>query len=700
MKDIVPDSKLHVVSMIMGVVALIPSLWLLGLWLVGDQGSLNWVSWNLKQNAAVALVVLSCAIIFYSLKNRPKVGQLAGRICGLIALLIGALTLAEYALDVNLHIDQLIASDPAQDESALYPARMAPNMAFAITIFGLGIYLIDWRTFRGRHVADALFAIVAVLAGVAVIGYAYQSAAFYQVSRSIRMSEFASVLLIVLVLAAFISRPEHATAKLFFNGGPEGVLIRKMFPAAIFIPLIILGITMGLREVGILSRPTGYTLAASALVIIFSILAWHSARAVSISESERRRLFDQERTAWATLNEIGQSLVAELNQEKLVQAVTDAATRLSGAQFGAFFYSVKNDRGESFQLYTISGVPREMFSKFPMPRSTNVFAPTFLATGNVRSDDITKDPRYGHNTPYRGMPAGNLPVRSYLAVPVVSRGGRPVGGLFFGHEKPGIFNAQTETMVEGLAAQAAVAMDNANLYQKLEDSVRVRDEFLSIASHELKTPLTTLKLQSQIRERFLAKGDFAKFSAENLNKMIRSDSNQINRIVRLVDDMLDIGRINSGKLTLHLESFDLGQMALEVTERMRPQFAAARVELRFHAPQPVKVLADGQRIDQVMVNLLSNALKYGDGKPVSARVLERGGRAVLEVSDHGIGIAQANHELIFGRFERAASGSGISGLGLGLFIVKQILDLHQGHIRVESKLGYGSTFVVDLPLES
>jgi len=158
---------------------------------------------------------------------------------------------------------------------------------------------------------------------------------------------------------------------------------------------------------------------------------------------------------------------AELDLERIVQNVTDAATEMINAQFGAFFYNVVNDAGESYTLYTISGVPREAFSRFPMPRNTAVFEPTFAGRGTVRSSDIRKDPRYGRNPPHNGMPAGHLPVVSYLAVPVIARSGEVLGGLFFGHEEEGVFTEAEEQIVEALAAQAAVAIDNARLYDRL-----------------------------------------------------------------------------------------------------------------------------------------------------------------------------------------------------------------------------------------
>jgi serine phosphatase RsbU (regulator of sigma subunit) len=164
------------------------------------------------------------------------------------------------------------------------------------------------------------------------------------------------------------------------------------------------------------------------------------------------------------LYRIAGALMAQRGLEEVVQYVTDEATEIVGAQFGAFFYNVLDDTGGSYMLYTLSGVPREAFSRFPMPRNTAVFAPTFRGEGVVRSDDITQDPRYGHNAPRHGMPEGHLPVHAYLAVPVKARDGEVLGGLFFGHSTPGVFDAEAERMVVGVAALAALAIENARLH--------------------------------------------------------------------------------------------------------------------------------------------------------------------------------------------------------------------------------------------
>lgn len=401
----------------------------------------------------------------------------------------------------------------------------------------------------------------------------------------------------------------------------------------------------------------------------------------------------------ALVNHVGESLTAELQLEKIVQKVTDAGTKLSGAQFGAFFYNVVNEAGESYTLYAISGVPREMFSRFPMPRNTGVFNPTFTGAGSVRSDDIRKDPRYGKNAPYHGMPPGHLPVVSYLAVPVVSREGEVLGGLFFGHEKPAVFTEQVQKIVEGLASQAAIAMDNAKLYAKVQESVRSRDTFLSIASHELKTPLTSMKLQLQTTQRQIqVRGENEALAPTRTKRLVEQMSRQVERLSRLVDDMLDISRIATGKLTLQYETVDLGALAQEIVDRLAPVLAQASCTLRLNAAESVIGRWDRYRIEQVIINLLTNAARYGAGKPIEVEVGVQQNQACLIVRDFGRGIRKEDHERIFQRFERAISANEVSGLGLGLYIVRQILALHQGSVRVESEIGQGATFIVTLPL--
>jgi PAS domain S-box-containing protein len=204
-----------------------------------------------------------------------------------------------------------------------------------------------------------------------------------------------------------------------------------------------------------------------------------------------------ERDTLDAVHEIGRLLSAELNLDRLVQAATDAATSLTGAEFGAFFYNIVNEQGESYQLYTISGVPREAFSSFPMPRATNLFGPTFRGEGTIRIGDVRNDPRYGTMAPYHGMPPGHLPVCSYLAVPVMSRSGEVLGGLFFGHSQPNVFTEKAERNVQTLVGPLAIAMDNARLFG---EALRAMEE--ARRANELQAATEALR-QSEERFRLL-----------------------------------------------------------------------------------------------------------------------------------------------------------------------------------------------------
>ncbi|MFL5785796.1 MAG: ATP-binding protein [Bacteriovoracaceae bacterium] len=397
-----------------------------------------------------------------------------------------------------------------------------------------------------------------------------------------------------------------------------------------------------------------------------------------------------------TINRVGTFLSGELDQKKLVQQVTDAATQLARAEFGAFFYNLINEKGESYTLYTVSGVPIENFTKFPMPRNTAIFAPTFAGTEIVRSDDITKDPRYGKNDPYFGMPRGHLPVVSYLAVPVISRSGEVIGGLFLGHKKFGVFTDREERIVAGLAAQIAIAMDNARLFEKEREAIRIRDEFMSISSHELKTPLTSLKMQLQLFSHLLKQP--GPVPQDKIQKTVEISERQVNRLNALVEDLLDVTRISSGKLSLSIEELNLAEVVHEVAERYRPMLAQNKCTLNVHAPDKLKISADRLRLEQVLVNLVTNSMKYAPGSLIEIKLSEEAAEAVLTVKDNGPGIKKEDQTRVFQRFERVTTKSAQVGLGLGLYIVHQIVEAHNGSILLRSEKGEGVEFTIRLPI--
>jgi signal transduction histidine kinase len=226
-----------------------------------------------------------------------------------------------------------------------------------------------------------------------------------------------------------------------------------------------------------------------------------------------------------------------------------------------------------------------------------------------------------------------------------------------------------------------------------QENVRIRDEFISIASHELKTPISALKLQTQLIERDMHRGQ----NLRNLGEVVALLNRQVDRLTDLVNTMLDVSRISSGRFLLDMQNLDLPALVREVISSQK--FLASSVDIRFEGVPHLQVRGDRARLEQVIENILSNAVKYGEGRPVLVTLQEeQKSLAVLTVKDEGIGIPAEFIPKIFDRFERGVSARNISGLGLGLYITKQILDGHGGTIAAMSEPGKGSSFTVTLPL--
>lgn len=444
------------------------------------------------------------------------------------------------------------------------------------------------------------------------------------------------------------------------------------------------------------------------ITLVLTGLAVLQTRARERAEQSEASLREQTATLEA-VNQTGAQLAAELDLDRLVQALTDAGTRLTRAQFGAFFYNQTNEQGESYTLYTLSGVAREAFHGFPMPRNTAVFGPTFRGDAIVRAADITADSRYGHNPPYHGLPKGHLPVRSYLAVPVKSRSGEVLGGLFFGHPQPGVFTEQAERIIAGIAAQAAIAIDNARLYRQVQDLLgaersarseaerasRLKDEFLATLSHELRTPLNAILGWAHMASTGTLSEAKRQGALETILRNARAQS-------QLIEDLLDMSRIISGRVRLYTSLVRVLDVVEAAMQAIRPTAPHHRIEVTAApAASTLVVLGDHDRLQQVLWNLLTNAIKFTppEGR-IEVSIAGRGGEVEIAVTDTGIGISTDFLPHVFERF-RQADGS-VSrehgGLGLGLSIAQHLVEMHGGSIHASSPgPGRGATFTVRLP---
>ena len=443
---------------------------------------------------------------------------------------------------------------------------------------------------------------------------------------------------------------------------------------------------------------------------------------------EGRDRLEEERRSLEILNRTGAQVASELNLEALVQTVVAAGVALTRAQFGAFFYNVLNDQGESYMLYALAGAERNAFDGFGMPRATSVFAPTFRGEGVIRSDDILKDVRYGKNHPHKGMPEGHLPVRSYLAVPVTSRSGEVIGGLFFGHEEPGRFDERAELVVSGLAGQAAIGIDNARLFDaaqranaELEDRVRERTLELEQAhealrqsqkmeavgqltggiAHDFNNLLAGISGSLEVVERRLEQGRL-----EGIVKFISGAQTSAQRAAALTQRLLAFSR----RQTLDPKTTDVNRLVLGMEDLIRRTVGPAIAVEVVGAAGLWTTKVDQAQLESALLNLAINARdampeggritietanKWLDDRASTERELSPGQYISVCVTDSGTGIPKDIVDRIFDPFFTTKPIG--QGTGLGLSMIHGFIRQSGGQIRVYTEEGHGTTMCLYLP---
>ncbi|MBI2033432.1 MAG: GAF domain-containing sensor histidine kinase [Candidatus Levybacteria bacterium] len=293
-----------------------------------------------------------------------------------------------------------------------------------------------------------------------------------------------------------------------------------------------------------------------------------------------------------------------------------------------------------------------------------------------------------------------LRLNSHIFVPLKSRG-RVIGVLTFASQNPRFsYKASDLLLAEELANRSGIAVDNARLYSEAQDAIQARDEFLSIASHELKTPLTSILLHLQTVLSRIRRKSSAEYGDYRIGRMLESTERQTKKLAKLINDLLNISIVSTGRLHLDKERVSLGEIVEDVIDRFKIQLQQEEYSFDLHIDRKVVGKWDKVRIEQIVSNLLSNAIKYGEKRPIHIVVKRRNHTAQLVVQDEGIGIDPKRSKEIFGRFKRGVSNRDYSGLGVGLYISKQIAEAHGGKIKLNTIPKRGSTFTVELPLKS
>ncbi len=428
-----------------------------------------------------------------------------------------------------------------------------------------------------------------------------------------------------------------------------------------------------------------------------------------VAELERAALLAREQEARRTaelLNRVGPRLLAQLELKKLVQEVTDIAIALVGAEFGAFCQNVIDESGESYLLYAHSGARRDALAHFLAPRNAHLFELTFRGEAVVRSNDLTLDPRLEKRVPTDEAEDADLQVRSYLAVPVITRSGEVLGGLFFGHPAAERFNETHEAIATGIAAQAAIGMDNARLFEQaqwvqkelqrsneqLRRANRDLEVFAYSASHDLQEPLRTIAISAEIIERNSGRS----LPAEDAI-FLASIRTGARRMGALIQDLLAYTRATKYEAGL-ATSVDSAHVLAGVLEDLRVALDEAGATV-VTADMPA-VAIHPTRLAHLFQNLISNAIKYRGKEAPRVQVggYERDGWCVFCVADNGIGIEPQFAEQIFGLFKRLHGRDEYPGSGIGLAICQRIVEQYGGRIWLEqSAPGRGSTFCFSIP---
>jgi PAS domain S-box-containing protein len=417
------------------------------------------------------------------------------------------------------------------------------------------------------------------------------------------------------------------------------------------------------------------------------------ARDITEQRRAARRLREEIRIV-ETLNRVGSTVAATLDREGVVQAVINAVTDLTNAAFGVFYYRGARETGEEYMRHSLSGPSKDAFARLPPSLTTELFKPTLTGERSIRLADIAAEEPFAAGLLRDGTPV--LPMRSYLAVPVLAASGQVLGGLFFGHPEVDMFTERHQRLTEGIAGWAGVALENARFYEEANEANRMKDEFLAVLSHELRTPLNAIMGWADMLTS-------TRMDQESRLRALHSIQRNARVQAQLIEDLLDVSRIVAGKLALRHEHVDLAMVVSAAIEDLRAEMHDKQLALAATiADDPVVVTGDAQRLQQIVWNVLSNAIKFTPiGGSIEVMLGRVGEQAEVVVRDTGQGITAEFLPHVFDRFRQADSSTTRrhGGLGLGLGIVKHLIEAHGGIVTAASEgIGKGATFTVRLPL--
>jgi signal transduction histidine kinase len=627
-------------------------------------------------------------------------------------LALGTLFLVAYLAAIgSTNIDA--SPNSLADVLVLPSSQTSINMM----LVGLALLTLDWETKRGHRPAQWFAALGAMNALVGLVSSLYNVAIVSTSTSGTDTSLFTVLVFLLLNLGLLAARPTSGIMALLTETSAGGVMLRRLLPAALVAPLLIGGLLLVGQLAGWHSLLVTIALAVVLHMFVFALLVWWNAGTLRrveaarlVAEAERVQLAERECAARMQAEQAEQAasriariqaVTAALGEALLPTEVAEILVRQGAAASGAsggVVALLSSDESRLELMYTQGYAPDVTMAWQYIPLDASTPLAEVVRTGQPLLIESPQEAR----TRFPQLAEASQDFGAWASLPLLTNG-TAIGAFDLSFAAPRQFSAEDRALLETLAQLAAQALQRARLYegersahQAAAAAVRLRDQFLSIASHELKTPITALMGNVELLQRRTAR--LPGLEAREL-RYIDVVAGQAERLLRMVNALLDVSRIQEGQLRLERKPFDLHLLIEQLVLEVQPTLVEHM--LHYQPPAaPLEVLGDALRLEQVVQNLIHNAVKYSpNGGLISISASQSKQEVRISVRDSGIGIPAADLPYIFRRFHRAANAAEryMSGLGIGLFVVQEIVGMHGGYVTVESEEGQGSTFTVVLP---
>jgi PAS domain S-box-containing protein len=663
--------NLRAIAAVLALLVLLTGIVVLAGWMTGLALLKSVVPGLVEMKANTALGFICCGFALWLLVRHPERRTLI-RVLIALAILIGTLTSIEYLLGRNLGIDQLMFREPAGAVGTLSPGRMAPTSAVCFVLIGLALLLSDRPAGRIAHASELLAGIAGFLAVQTLLGYVFGLTFEFEFERYTQMALHTAAAFVALALGALLARPDRGLMGVVSAPGGAGRTARSLLPAILILPLILAVVISAGDRVGFYDEPFAWAAFIDVNMLLCAVLVWWNARSVMMFDRKRRQLIETipaviwERR-YTDEGELARSYVSPYIRSFLGYTEEEW---LSADDFWSRAVDAKDRDALDARLRDVTTSSTSMLCRLTSKDGKRLWA------------DVS-------TSGFGGIDSGRSGTRTVIVDATDSinaRIRREIDDKIF--TEFSTLNNEMATMQRTLVQQQA----------ELRAMNEEKNHFIGMAAHDLRNPLAGIRLFSEV----LLRQGSAVLNEKQL-RMIEQIKSISQKMTAIVNDFLDVSKIEAGELSLTLQEVNVNDLIADVVELQQADASRKEIRLEFTPAEQITANIDAGKIEQVVTNLITNAVKFSPlGSAVTIGVVRRDGMAELFVADQGPGIAAEDIARLFRPFQR---GSAVvtgqeQSVGLGLVICKKIVEGHGGRIRVESEIGKGATFYVELPVEA